>query len=82
MSIRASDLYQMPQEVVEAIQAALEAAAILRVELTRLENAGQDVSEERALLAAQEAQIALYRDHFGPGSAARYARMARSGEIR
>lgn len=81
MSVRASDLYQIPPDVMQLVDEARRAVQILRVELTRMENAGEDVAERKALLAAQEAQLALYVEHLGPGSAARYARMARSGQV-
>lgn len=81
MNVRASDLYQATPDVLQAIEEIRHALQVARVEVTRLKNIGQDTAQQEQLIAAAEAQLTLYADHFGPGSAARYARQARQGQI-
>lgn len=81
MNVRASDLYQTNEDAVQALAEIRRAIDVAKVELTRLANIGQDVTAQQAQLAALEQQAALFIEHFGPGSAARYARQARQGQL-
>lgn len=78
MSVRSSDLFELPPDAVRQLNEARQTLRALRVEIERMKASGMDTAAHEAQLAAAEASVAMFLEHYGPGSARRWAQKARN----